>query len=95
MLVTPCYLLQFVNVVLPVSEKGHVFTFHFPPPHLSLKSGEEFEQRDRPSIRALHSGVSVLEHSGNDVGINGDAHNSAGAADVSKSLHYIPSDATN
>ena len=48
-----------------------------------------------PSIRALHSGVSVVEHSGNDVGINGDAHNSAGAADVSKSLHYIPSDATN
>ncbi len=92
MLVTPCYLLQFVTVVLPVSEKGHVFTFHFPPPHLSLKSGEEFSTRcsvsPSPSIRALHSGVSVLEHSGNDVGINGDAHNSAGAADVSKSLHY-------
>ena len=82
-----------------MSEKGHVFTFHFPPPHLSLKSGEEFSTRcsvsPSPSIRALHSGVSVLEHSGNDVGINGDAHNSAGAADVSKSLHYIPSDATN
>ena len=100
MLVTPCYLLQFVTVVLPVSEKGHVFTFHFPPPHYLSKVAKSSRPGARsrlssPSIRALHSGVSVLEHSGNDVGINGDAHNSAGAADVSKSLHYIPSDATN
>ena len=65
-----------------------------------MAKGEEFSVLDQvlglassPSIRALHSGVSVLEHSDNDVGINGDdAHNSAGAADVSKSL---PSDATN
>ena len=37
--------------------------------------------------QALHSGVSILEHSGNDVGMN----NEIIRADVSKSL---PSDAT-
>ena len=84
--------------MLPVSEKGHVFTIHFPP-HLSevvmsLRLDHNLWSRSSAHIhQALHSGVSILEHSGNDVGMNnGDANNSAGAADVSKSL---PSDATN
>ena len=87
-----------VTVLLPVSEKGHVFTyFHFPPLSAvkslsTLNHGHRSRVLALPSPSMLHSGV--LIHSGNDVGMNNrDANNnSTGAADAFKSLL---SDATN